>query len=192
MLKARQHTDLETEFHANHPDLVMERDGKYRNKGEPKILPFKILFNYDTQFSEEIINAFDNKRVSDISFSQNLPTSQKFDQHGYFEQTAVDVHLKLTTKPIIKKTSNTLMKKATDIRNAFSSMTQSRNLDQLRFKIQFEDLTGATRTAHYDASDKEISLSKRHKFPSSLRQAVSDVASLNTDLCDNIFRKIEF
>jgi len=192
MLKARQHTDLETEFHANHPDLVMERDGKYRNKGEPKILPFKILFNYDTQFSEEIINAFDNKKVSDISFSQNLPTSQKFDQHGYFEQTAVDVHLKLTTKPIIKKTSNTLMKKATDIRNAFSSMTQSRNLDQLRFKIQFEDLTGATRTAHYDANDREISLSKRHKFPSSLRQAVSDVASLNTDLCDNIFRKIEF
>ena len=118
--------------------------------------------------------------------------SQKFDQHGYFEQTAVDVHLKLTTKPIIKKTSNTLMKKATDIRNAFSSMTQSRNLDQLRFKIQFEDLTGATRTAHYDANDREISLSKRHKFPSSLRQAVSDVASLNTDLCDNIFRKIEF
>ncbi|MCT8088973.1 hypothetical protein H0920_01945 [Acinetobacter sp. C_4_1] len=192
MTKARQLEDLETAFHANHPDLVMERDGKYRKKGEPKILPFKVLFNYDTQFSEEIINAFDNNRVSDISFLQNLPVAQQFDQQGYFQQTAVDVHLKLTTKPIIKPTSNTLVKKARDIKAVFASMTQSKNLDQLRFRIQFEDLAGATRTAHYDASDREISLSKRHKFPSSLRQAVSDVALLNTDLCDNIFRKIEF
>lgn len=191
MRQARAKEKLETVFHGNHPTLVMSKDGKYRKKGQPKIVEFKIKFKYETQLSEEIIKAFETGKVNDISFFLPEAKQTKFDNKGYFEKAGVDVHIKPTVKKIIPSNAS-LFQKSKALKQTLFNMADKPSMRSLTFKISFKDDMGDNRTAYYDAAERELSLSKRLKFPESLRQVVTKTPILNQALCDNIYRKLKF
>ena len=189
MRQARAKEELETEFHGNHPTLTMSKDGKYRKKGQPRVVEFKVKFKYETQLSEEIVKAFEKGKVSDISFFLPEQKKTKFDNKGYFEKSGVDVHIKPTVKKIIPANASPFQKAKALKQNLFD-MADKPNMRSLTFKIVFKDELGDNRTAYYDAAERELSLSKRLKFSKDLRQAVTKTPILNQALCDNIYRKL--
>jgi len=191
MRQARAKAELETEFHGNHPTLVMSRDGKYRKQGQPKIVEFKVKFKYETQLSEEIIRAFETGKVNDISFFLPEAKQTKFDNKGYFEKSGVDIHIKPTVKKIIPSNASSYQK-AKALKETLFNMADKPSMRSLTFKITFKDDLGDNRTAYYDAAERELSLSKRLKFSKDLRQVVTKTPILNQELCDNIYRKLKF
>lgn len=191
MRQARAKKELETEFHGNHPTLVMSKDGKFRSKGQPKTVEFKVKFKYETQLSSEIIKAFETGKVNDISFFLPEARQNKFDNNGFFEKSGVDIHLKPTVKKIIPSNA-TPFQKAKALKDSLFDMANKPSMRSLTFKILFKNEVGENRTAYYDAVSKELSLSKKVKFPEALRQTVTKTAILNNDLCDSIYRKLKF
>lgn len=170
-------------FFGDHPK---KRDAS----GNPEKLAYRLKFDYQSEFSEEIIDAFVNGTIKNIDFYRPAKINTQFDTHGKFHQDSIKISLKVRAN-IVPSSAKTINQKMRAITKTFSNLiTQHPDLAGTVFKINFTDTNGANRFAEYDSDDKEFTLVKKKYLDEKLRQPMSGKVSLNHSLCDRMFAHI--
>lgn len=187
---ARSDKVLSTYFFGNHPTdtYKVTRDGYVA--GQPKPLGFRLKFSYQNDFFYDLLDAFNNDRVKDISFVEKPTISTNFDRAGKFKQNNIETHLHIATR-LVNPNSTTLGQMKDDVVNVFKNLiTEKPHLKDSSFKIKFEDVNGQERHATYKSQDEEFSLVQKKRLSSSLRQPRTSAPTINKGLCDRIFANI--
>lgn len=163
-------------FKGIHPT---ERD----NKGNAKKVGFKIKFTSQTEFSDEIIKAFESDRVQDVIYHQPIHTSS-YDGTSYTPKRQ-DVHMGVKAN-IIQSGSKTLMQKTRDVISSFEKLlVKNPGLKGITFTIKFKNKEGKNRTAYYHSDTHEFSLAKK-SFIRRQNKNPKELA-LNQSLCDRMY-----
>ena len=172
------------EFKGNHPT---DKD----NKGNPKKLPLKLIFKYESVLSDEIVNAFEKGRVKDVLFHEKLPLSNNFDPHGNFVPNKRTMHLDVQGK-LINQKSRTNKEKIYDLKAGFKGLIRgNKSLKGTTFTIKFTNKDGQSQTAYYDATYDEFSLAKKTYLPETIKEPIEEPLTLNQELCDKMFLQIK-
>lgn len=161
------------------------------DKGNPKILPLSFKFTYESVISDEIVDAFENGRVNDVLFHQNIPQPTSLDPAGNFVPNKKTMHLDVKGK-LIKQKSKTTLAKMNDLKDGFKSVIHgNQGLKDLTFTIKFKNKNNQNQTAYYDATYDEFSLAKKTYIPEAMKEPVSQPLKLNKNLCDRMYLQIK-
>ena len=172
------------EFKGNHPT---DKD----SKGNPKKLPLKLKFEYESVLSDEIVNAFEKGRVKDVLFHEKLPQSKPFDPYGNFVPNKRTVHLDVQGK-LINQNSRTTKEKLSDLKVGFKGVIKgNKSLKGTTFTIKFQSESGQNQTAYYDSTYDELSLAKKTYLPESVKEPIKKPLTLNQELCNKMFLQIK-
>ena len=181
--------------HAKKDDIkksffVGEHPTKRDDAGNPEKLAYRLKFEYQSEFSEEIIEAFTNGNVKNVDFYRPAKINPQFDNQGKFQQDALRISLKVSAN-VVPSTARTIKQKTDAIIQSFNNLiSQHTDLQGTVFKINFTDTNGANRYAEYDSDDQEFTLVKKKLLDERLRQPMTDKVVLNRTLCDRMLANI--
>ncbi|MCA4779734.1 hypothetical protein IF090_08850 [Acinetobacter towneri] len=166
--------------------FVGEHPTKRDQDGNPEALGYRLKFEYKSEFSEEIIEAFAKGNIKHIDFYRPAKINHQFDNQGKFQQDALKISLKVGVN-VVPSTAKTIQQKTAAIIQSFNNLIgQHSDLKGTVFKINFTDANGANRFAEYDSDDEEFTLVKKKFLDEKLRQPMSDKVILNRALCDRM------
>ncbi|AZP30631.1 MULTISPECIES: hypothetical protein [Acinetobacter calcoaceticus/baumannii complex] len=180
---AKRDEKIKSFFVGEHPK---NRD----QSGNPEKLAYRLKFEYQSEFSEEIIEAFAKGNIKNVDFYRPARINNQFDKQGKFQQDAVKISLKVAAD-IVPSSARTVKQKMDSIVNSFNNLlSQHTDLKGTVFKINFTDTNGANRFAEYDSDDQEFTLVKKKYLDEKLRQPMTDTVTLNHPLCDRMLANI--
>ena len=176
---ARADDTKKSYFFGDHPT---KRD----NSGNPEKLGYRLKFEYQSEFSEEIIDAFVKGNIKHVEFYRPAKINPQFDNQGKFQQDALKISLKVGVN-VVPSTATTFKQKTDAIIQSFNNLIgQHTDLKGTVFKINFTDSNGTNRFAEYDSDVQEFTLVKKKFLDEKLRQPMTDKVILNRLLCDRM------
>lgn len=176
---ARADANKKPYFFGDHPT---KRD----DSGNPEKLGYRLKFEYQSEFSEEIIEAFVKGNIKHVEFYRPAKINPQFDNQGKFQQDALKISLKVGVN-VVPSTARTLKQKSDAIIQSFNNLIgQHTDLKGTVFKINFTDSNGANRFAEYDSDVQEFTLVKKKFLDEKLRKPMTDIVILNRTLCDRM------
>ncbi|ENV67435.1 Uncharacterised protein [Acinetobacter junii] len=168
------------------PYFFGEHPNKRDKNGVPEPLGYRLKFEYQSEFSEEIIEAFVNGNIKNVEFYRPAKINPQFDNQGKFQQDALKISLKVGAN-VVPSSAKTFKQKTDAIIQSFNNLIgQHTDLKGTVFKINFTDSNGANRYAEYDSDEQEFTLVKKKLLDEKLRQPTTDVVVLNRLLCDRM------
>lgn len=171
---------------AKKPFFVGEHPTKRDENGNPEPLGYRLMFEYQSEFSEEIIEAFANGNIKHVDFYRPAKINPQFDSQGKFQQDALKISLKVGVN-VVPSTATTLKQKTDAIIQSFNNLIgQHTDLKGTVFKINFTDSNGTNRFAEYDSDVQEFTLVKKKFLDEKLRKPMTDKVILNRPLCDRM------
>lgn len=180
---ARRDPSKKSFFQGEHPT-------KKDKVGNPEKLAYRLKFEHQSEFSEEIIEAFVKGNVKNIDFYRPATINHQFDKQGKFRQDAIKISLKVGVN-VVPSTAKTITQKMMAITQSFNNLiSQHSDLKGTVFKINFTDTNGTNRFAEYDSDDQEFTLVKKKFLDERLRQAMTSKVVLNRQLCAKMLAHI--
>lgn len=167
-----------------------EHPTKRDDAGNPEQLAYRLKFEYQSEFSEEIIEAFVKGNIKHVDFYRPATINHQFDKQGKFQQDAIKISLKVGVN-VVPSTAKTFKQKTDAIIQSFNNLiSQHTDLKGTVFKINFVDANGTNRYAEYDSDDQEFTLVKKKLLDERLRQPMTAAVTLNRNLCDRMLANI--
>ncbi|MFV5524519.1 hypothetical protein VXQ23_07590 [Acinetobacter variabilis] len=179
-------------FSEDHPSGFKEDDGTFTR------LPKKIKCNIENVFSDEVLNAFKQGKISDLELIHTSQTT-KADQHSSFISKSSSFHFEVdpliipnkVTEP--KEIQQTLIGKLTALWDDTFGKEAQIPLDKHKYRISYKDDYGKTSSYTYTPAESlDMTLAKTFKIdPKTFTHLEWEkLPKINSSLCLRAFAKL--
>ncbi|MEB6666319.1 hypothetical protein MXM33_04670 [Acinetobacter vivianii] len=179
-------------FSEDHPSGFKEDDGSFTR------LPKKIKCNIENVFSDEVLNAFKQGKISDLEL---IHTSQvtKTDQHSSFVRKFSSFHFEVdpliipdkVTEP--KEIQKTIIGKISTLWNDTFGKETPIPLDQHKYRISYKDDYGKISTYTYTPAEAlDMTLAKTIQIDPKTFTHIEwkELPEINSSLCSRAYTKL--
>lgn len=180
-------------FSEDHPSGYKEDDGSFKR------LPKKIKCKIENVFSDEILKAFKQGKISDLELIHTHQVT-KTDHHSSFISTSSSFHFEVD--PLVipdnikapEAIQKTLVQKLTDLWNNTFQSSVPIPLDQHKYRIKYKDDYGQIATYTYTPAESlDMALAKTIKVDhrSFTYLEWKERPEINSSLCLNVHMKLK-